>query len=63
VELPNGACFRGLTVLECDLVLDDVLIGMDIISQGDFAYSTADGNTIFSFCNPPAHPIDFATCG
>jgi predicted aspartyl protease len=60
VKLPNGLCFYGLKVLGCDLATEDVLIGMDIISQGDFAYSTAGGVTTFSYCTPALHPIDFA---
>jgi hypothetical protein len=32
---------------------EELLIGMDIISLGDFAVSNADGKTSFSFAMPP----------
>jgi predicted aspartyl protease len=59
IELPKGTRFRNLTVLECDLAPEDVLIGMDIIAQGDFALSAAGGRTTFSFRKPPVSEIDF----
>jgi hypothetical protein len=59
IELPNGARFCDLTVLECDLNPEDVLIGMDIIAQGDMALSAAGGHTTFSFRKPPVGEIDF----
>jgi hypothetical protein len=59
IELPNGLCFNEVKVLSCDLVTEDVLIGMDIISRGDFAYSTAGGATTFSFCTPAIYAVDF----
>ena len=30
----------------------DVLIGMDVITQGDFCISTVNGQTVFSFRMP-----------
>ena len=39
---------------------EDMLIGMDIINQGDFAITNAGGQTAFSFRYPSArHHIDF----
>jgi hypothetical protein len=61
LELPNGLRFEKLWVFECDLRSDDVLIGMDIISQGDFAITTAGGRTTFSFRKPAVEEIDFVT--
>lgn len=37
----------------------DVLIGMDIISLGDFAVTNKEGKTTFSFRIPPVERIDF----
>ena len=38
----------------------DVMIGMDLISQGSFAISYDGGQLMFSFCYPPAPmPLDF----
>jgi hypothetical protein len=31
----------------------DVLLGMDIITMGDFVINNADGQTLFSFVIPP----------
>ncbi|MDR1180192.1 MAG: retropepsin-like domain-containing protein [Spirochaetales bacterium] len=40
---------------------EEVLIGMDIITMGDFAVCNADGNTSFSFAVPPfPDRVDFA---
>lgn len=49
-----------LKVTEAPLVKGaDVLIGMDIITLGDFALSNAGGKTTFSFRSPSLHEIDF----
>jgi hypothetical protein len=37
----------------------DVLIGMDIIATGDFAVSSNEGGTVFSFRHPSEECIDF----
>ena len=37
----------------------DVLIGMDIITKGDFAITNPDGTTKFSFRIPSQADIDF----
>lgn len=40
----------------------DVLLGMDLISQGSFAISYDGGQMLFSFCYPPAPiPLDFTS--
>ena len=52
--------FSLIYVLGCDLHEDiDALIGMDIISQGDFAISNFEGNTYFSFRTPSMQNINF----
>ena len=57
--LPNGVAFSNMTGLEGDLQGCDVLIGMDIISLGDFAVTNRDGKTLFSFQIPSTHYYDF----
>ncbi|MCK4911673.1 MAG: SEC-C domain-containing protein [Thermodesulfovibrionales bacterium] len=37
----------------------DILIGMDIMSKGDFAVSNHGGNTTFTFRMPSIEEIDF----
>jgi uncharacterized protein YchJ len=37
----------------------DVLIGMDIITRGDFAVTNSDGRTTFSYRWPSTKRIDF----
>ena len=37
----------------------DILIGMDIISQGDLAVTNKQGKTVFTFQIPASHKIDF----
>ena len=58
VYLPNGVMFISLEVTEM-LIDVDVLIGMDIISKGDFSITASQGNTKFSFQIPSTHDIDF----
>jgi len=38
----------------------DVLIGMDIIGNGNFAVTNKDSKTVFSFRMPSVERIDFA---
>jgi predicted aspartyl protease len=59
VFLPNFVAIPSLRVTECELVQDtDVLIGMDIITQGDFAVSNYKEKTTFSFRMPSLLEID-----
>ena len=59
--LPNKVCFPQLRVTE-GVIADDaeVLIGMDVISKGDFAVTNTDGKTMFTFRIPSIESIDFA---
>ena len=59
ILLPNGIEFPSLLVTEGLLSDTDVLIGMDIISKGDFAITSFDGDTKMSFQIPSTHDIDF----
>ena len=50
IVLPNKVGFINVVVTEAILGQDvDVLIGMDIISQGDFAVTNKDKKTSFTF--------------
>lgn len=46
--------FTGTETEDCDLI-----IGMDIITQGDFSITNMDGRTVFSFRVPSLHIVDF----
>jgi hypothetical protein len=59
IHLVNGISFPSLHVTEGKFTDTDVLIGMDIISQGDFAITAPEGKTKFSFQVPSTHDIDF----
>ena len=59
IMLPNHVGIQSLVALGCNLGNTDVLIGMDIINQGDFAISNAGGHTTFSFRIPSLEKIDF----
>jgi hypothetical protein len=50
---------RGLNVTEGTLVGADVLIGMDVITLGDFSICNSNGKTIMSFGMPPVESIDY----
>jgi len=59
VLLPNNVGLIGITVLVGELFEFDVLIGMDIISRGDFSISNFNNQTTFSFRLPSIKPTDF----
>ncbi len=59
IELPNHVGFVGIKAHEGEIAAADVLIGMDIISRGDFAVTNKDGKTTFSFRVPSTQTIDF----
>ena len=59
ISLPNKIEFLSLLVSEGLLSDTDILIGMAIISKGDFAITTADGDLKMSFQIPSTHNIDF----
>lgn len=61
VVLLNEVIFRDVRVTEAILADDiDVLVGMDIINQGDFAVTNRDKRTMMSFRVPPGKHIDFS---
>jgi len=59
ILLPNSLTVADVLVVEGTLDNFDVLIGMDIISMGDFAVSNYNGKTVFSFRIPSVASIDF----
>lgn len=52
VMLPNNIIVKGLRVGDGEFQGFDMLLGMDVISLGDF-HLTNDGNTVFKFVIPP----------
>lgn len=60
VELPNNVLIENVQVASGNLTEDtDFLIGMDIISQGDFAVTNAENKTVFSYRYPSCETIDY----
>jgi len=59
IFLPNKVVFTSIRVTKGVLTACDVLIGMDIINQGDFAITQNDGKTMFSYRYPSIEQIDF----
>ncbi len=60
IVLPNGVGCANMFVTKGDMAPDThLLIGMDIIGQGDFAVTNKDGKTCFSFRCPSTERIDF----
>jgi len=51
VMLPNGVLVQGVAVSEAELKVCDALIGMDVISMGDFLVTNKD-RTRFAFRVP-----------
>lgn len=59
IMLPNNVGIPYVEVTEGDLTGEDVLIGMDIITRGDFAITNVGGKTTFSFRIPSVETIDY----
>lgn len=65
VTLNNQDISIDLPVTECDRLTDDpsenigMLLGMDIIGQGDFAISNFNGNTVMTFRRPSCGCTDY----
>lgn len=61
ISLPNGVTISGVPVCDSEIGAQglDVLIGMDLISRGDFAVTQQNNQTMFSFCFPSRKSIDF----
>lgn len=61
IVLPNDIPIPRLLVLQGLLEDFDVLIGMDIISRGDFSVTNWNSQTVFSFRTPSVSTIDFTS--
>jgi hypothetical protein len=60
IRLPQGVAFANIQVTRGEVRDADVLIGMDIISQGDFSITNVGGKrTVFSFRVPSLVEVDF----
>lgn len=59
--LPNKVLIAGVRVSESDIIIDDfgVIIGMDIITRGDFTITNKKNITTMSFRFPSIHTIDY----
>lgn len=65
IVLPNNLRIPLIDALEIENVDGkfDIIIGMNIISQGDFAITNADNTTTFSFRIPSIKTIDYVQEG
>ncbi|MCY4151796.1 MAG: hypothetical protein OXE94_06115 [Aestuariivita sp.] len=59
IYLPNGAAVLGLEVTRNTLKGCDVLVGMDIISMGDFAVTQKMGSSIMTCQILSSHSTDY----
>ena len=60
--LPNNVIFPQWNFVESDIATKaDILIGMDIISQGNFIIDNSNNTTKFSFSMPPQQIFNFNT--
>lgn len=60
IALPNAVALAHVPVIRS--ILGDgpqVLIGMDVITRGDFSVTNNGGLTVFSFRLPSQHTVDF----
>ena len=59
--LPNNVNFSGIIVSDSEIGTQNIgmLVGMDIIGQGDFAVSNHNGKTVFSYRYPSSGVTDF----
>ncbi len=59
--LPNKVGVAGILVTECPSIANNAgaIIGMDIISQGDFSITNTDGHTWMTYRLPSIEPIDY----
>ena len=62
IGLPNNVLVGGISATEIPSLPSDneVLIGMDIITLGDFSLTHFKGKTCMSFRIPSMHEIDYA---
>ena len=58
IYLENNVEFIGIEALSGDIGDYDLIIGMDMITLGDFVISNKDGETWFSFRHPSTEHIE-----
>lgn len=65
IMLPNGVGIKDIRFTECSEQGGSfgIIIGMDIITRGDFAITNVNGKTTFSFRIPSIGTIDFVDEG
>lgn len=61
VGLPNRVIIQGIIATEIDELSSgcDSLIGMDVITLGDFSITNHNGSTCMSFRIPSGHELDY----
>lgn len=61
IILPNHVTFPNVIVIDSEIGKQGIglLVGMDIIMQGDFAVSNFNGKTIFTFRHPSQGNLNF----
>ena len=57
ISLPTGDTYTFIEVMESDFDDYDIIIGMDIISLGDFCFTNANSRSCFSFRFPAKEHI------
>lgn len=57
IGIPSGSIITNILAIENDNEDYEIVIGMDIITQGDFAFSNKDGHSTFSFRLPSTEEI------
>ena len=57
--LPTGDAVLDVEAMEDNGESYDVVIGMDVIAKGDFAFTNKDGKSVFSFRIPSEETIVF----
>lgn len=62
LHLPNRVVIRELEISDCGGDIGcDILLGMDVITLGDFAICNYKGHTTFTFRVPSVESLDFTT--
>ena len=60
IKLPNGFILPNIPVIECATdPSSEIIIGMDIISMGDFSLSGSGSQRMMSFCLPSTFQVDY----
>lgn len=52
IYLPNGVVFSPIRVIDAEILGAEVLIGMDVISNGDLAITNKNGTTLDDLSGP-----------